>query len=792
MPNVHFSFRRGAGDVPEILYGKVEIKPTLAFARGTSLVLPAPTTLDLVNGEATANNVYPTPAPVAGQVEWAYRVKAIDTRGQSFEWMVGVPDSTGTVEFTSLPRYFETKPPLFGKGEKGDPGEAATIQIGTTTSGTTPSVTNSGTNQAAILNFVLPKGDKGDRGDGVPAGGTALQYLRKDAAGAVTEWATLDKASVGLSNVDNTSDADKPISNDTQAALDNLLVDGDSRWVQSSKADKMVGTFLEDPESETRIASDALYVNRAVPLYDQSRAFRKKLKLSLPFQFPRWDEAKAIWGKEIYPQGFAVDEATNEVFVIYSGAAQVVAVYDWDTGLFKTAFQLGINNTQTSEGLGISYVGSARYLYARTSITSMGKFAISTLPTFGASLTVLESNNVGMGRTMTKTPTGWLVSAGARRDVWIDLNADFSLRGYVTLPIGLTGGTNASDSATSANTPKIQGVCEHEGRIVCSIGGQQYVNQPTIPYGYQGIRVFTKSGELLSDALIDPVVYADVLEPLLQYRPRIIEAEGVHTAGGKLYSLTVTHGWNESEAAIASIEGVVIMEELCADPDALDFSPGAVSSPSPDLRVMGAFQQPTNPAGYPVNPVSGQQLDSIEKIATYMVDSGQFSFQHYVTASAPIAAPTGATIEPWNVLRVTKATTTTVYVELFGLSGRSLWRCSLSGGVWGWDQPKASAPQPLAITAGTAAYDPMYWKRDGIVEVDGAVSLAGLPAGVYHTVATLGSGHKPLKYQYYTATVANSSVVANIRVTTGGDIEVQLASPTGSNVMLNGVRFRAN
>lgn len=568
-------------------------------------------------------------------------------------------------------------------------------------------------------------------------------------------------------------------------------VSGDNRWVTNEGADTTVSALFESQESETRTATDTRYVNRAVPLYDSSRAFRKKLKLSLPFQFPGWDEAKTLWGKEVYPQGFTVDENTGELFIIYCGVAQVVAVYDWDTGSFKTAFQLGTGNTQTSEGLGISYEGSARYLHARTGVTSMGKFAISTLPAFGSSLTAASSQDTGMGRTMTKTPTGWLVSAGARRDVWIDQGEDFTARGYVTLPVGLTGGTNASDSATSANTPKIQGVCEHEGRIVSSIGGQQYVNQPTIPYGYQGIRVHAKSGELLTDALIDPAAYADVLEPLLHHRPRIIEAEGVHTAGGKLYSLTVTHGWNESESTIASLEGVVIMEELCADPDALDFSPGAVSSPSPDLRVMGAFQQPTNPAGYPVNPVTGQQLDSIEKIATYMVDSGQFSFQHYVTSSAPIAAPTGATIEPWNVLRVTKATTTTVYVELFGLSGRSLWRCSLSGGVWGWDQPKASAPQPLAITAGTAAYDPMYWKRDGIVEVDGAVSLGSLPAGAYHAVATLGPGHKPLKYQYYVTAVANSSNLANLRVTTAGVIEVQVPVATSANIMLNAIRFRA-
>lgn len=53
-------------------------------------------------------------------------------------------------------------------GLKGDPGQAATIEIGTVTAtepGGAPAVTNSGTSQDAVFNFVLPRGQQGPKGD---------------------------------------------------------------------------------------------------------------------------------------------------------------------------------------------------------------------------------------------------------------------------------------------------------------------------------------------------------------------------------------------------------------------------------------------------------------------------------------------------------------------------------------------------------------------------------------------------------------------------------------------------
>ena len=65
----------------------------------------------------------------------------------------------------------QVKGPQGDQGPKGDPGEAATVTVGTTQTGeagTEATVQNGGTTSAAVLNFVIPRGEKGDTGAAGP------------------------------------------------------------------------------------------------------------------------------------------------------------------------------------------------------------------------------------------------------------------------------------------------------------------------------------------------------------------------------------------------------------------------------------------------------------------------------------------------------------------------------------------------------------------------------------------------------------------------------------------------
>lgn len=73
----------------------------------------------------------------------------------------------GRVAFSNSYNDLDDLPTLL-QGEQGNDGPAATIAIGSVTSGPSPQVTNSGDSHNAIFNFVLQQGAPGDRGkDGV-------------------------------------------------------------------------------------------------------------------------------------------------------------------------------------------------------------------------------------------------------------------------------------------------------------------------------------------------------------------------------------------------------------------------------------------------------------------------------------------------------------------------------------------------------------------------------------------------------------------------------------------------
>ena len=105
------------------------------------------------------------------------------------------------------------------RGLQGIPGEAATIQLGTVTTGTPGSdviITNSGNENAAVFNFTIPQGEKGEQGDpGTPGSYTFSTGLtQNDDTISVTDYAKLLK--------------------NKATGTGSLTIDGNAAWHNSS------------------------------------------------------------------------------------------------------------------------------------------------------------------------------------------------------------------------------------------------------------------------------------------------------------------------------------------------------------------------------------------------------------------------------------------------------------------------------------------------------------------------------------------------------------------------------
>lgn len=96
------------------------------------------------------------------------------------------------------------------QGEPGADGAAATVTVGSVTTGepdTPASVTNSGTQNAAVLDFVIPKGVKGDKGDKGDTGAQGIQGEKGDKGDTGEKGTGIDTWMTGLDLSENSSSA---------------------------------------------------------------------------------------------------------------------------------------------------------------------------------------------------------------------------------------------------------------------------------------------------------------------------------------------------------------------------------------------------------------------------------------------------------------------------------------------------------------------------------------------------------------------------------------------------------
>lgn len=143
--------------------GKVWVMPVNFTGDGITVIVPVKIPFDIINGVLDAE-VYIDDESVTPDLylQIEERIKGAEDRDPYIIKPVGEATNLATA-----PRY--TLGPVVpeGDGTQGPPGEAATISVGSTTTGAAGSnatVVNSGTVNNAVLDFTIPRGNTGQPG----------------------------------------------------------------------------------------------------------------------------------------------------------------------------------------------------------------------------------------------------------------------------------------------------------------------------------------------------------------------------------------------------------------------------------------------------------------------------------------------------------------------------------------------------------------------------------------------------------------------------------------------------
>ena len=195
-------------------------------------------------------------------------------------------------------------------------------------------------------NYVHPTNDGNLH---VPATGTTNsgKVLTAGSTAGSMSWTTLTKIDVGLDNVDNTADIDKPISTATQTALDSKL-DATAKAVDSDKLDGLDSTqFLRKDQNE--ITSTTLttlsFISSNTETHSTTNGAVRLTGISGAIVLDDDGSKRISWNDgvgDFQLRGGHRTDGTNEVYVGNHGAARIRLDQDTtDGGIYLSTAVMG-------------------------------------------------------------------------------------------------------------------------------------------------------------------------------------------------------------------------------------------------------------------------------------------------------------------------------------------------------------------------------------------------------------------------------------------------------------------
>lgn len=366
--------------------------------------------------------------------------------------------------------------------------------------------------------------------------------------------------------------------------------------------------------------------------------YHRKPFLKLPMRFPDYDwYIKQHDLKNVYPSAFDIDWVDRKLFMVSLGATKpsgvyadrIITVYDIDKCKYISSFYAGYLG---GEGITVKYENGIRYLYLQHG-TQLARYNISELPQNKTKIEPVSYHAEGVHWTFANDGNSWLITQNTpeigykdQRTTHAYYSNSFTRLGFIQTKQADWGYFNADEYD---NNTKVQTMTIGNGKIYLGIGA--YLRDDRVDYkGKIGLKVLSNSGEILENGLMNSQKVIDKFKSI-GLDAEIMENEGVHVdkRNGNVYTLNV-YQTDQHDDSING--GVVIMQEYATHQDAIDFSDCAETIRTGTIEGHQPITITNSDNTYAMeNHMTGEKLDTIQKILDYMFSIKRNKFSFYST-----------------------------------------------------------------------------------------------------------------------------------------------------------------